>query len=67
MFSACHQDCAVSYIGEVQVDGFVQPTDYGRPVTVTGTTAIGLTGWHLTPIMLYVDSIELLPPENENE
>ena len=61
IFSDCPQDCAVSYISEVQVDDFEQPPDYGRPVTVTGTTTIGHTGWHLTPIMVDVDSIELLP------
>ena len=59
MFSACHQDCAVSYISEVQITGPENPSDYGRPVTVTGTTAIGFTGWHLTSIMIYVDSIKL--------
>ncbi len=61
MYSACHQDCAVSYISEVQVLYSKNLPDYGRPVTVTGKAAIGFTGWHLTPIMVYVDSIELLP------
>jgi hypothetical protein len=67
MFSDCPQDCAVSYISEVQIDGPANLPDYGRPVTVTGTTSLGRTGWHLTPIMVDVDSIELLLPENENE
>ena len=59
MFPGCHQDCAVSYLSHVQIDDFEQPPDYARPVTVTGKTFLGHTGWHLTPIMIYVDSIEL--------
>lgn len=60
MFPDCPQDCAVSYISHVQIiEDFEQLPDYGRPVTVTGKTSIGNTGWHLTPIMIYVDSIEL--------
>ena len=61
MFSGCHQDCVVSYISHVQIiEDFEQLPDYGRPVTVTGKTSVGHTGWHLTPIMVYVDSIKLL-------
>ncbi len=67
MFSDCHQDCAVSYISQVQIiEDFEQLPDYGRPVTVTGKTVIGRTGWHLTPIMVYVDSIEFPPRTTTN-
>jgi TonB family protein len=38
-----------------------QLPDHGRPVTVTGVGWIGHTAWHLAPIMVSVDSIELLP------
>jgi len=59
MFPDCPQDCVVSYISQVQIDDFEQLPAYGRPVTVTGKTVISHTGWHLTPIMIYVESIKL--------
>jgi hypothetical protein len=57
----CVEDCITSNISEVQVINPENLPDYGRPVTVTGIVSMAYTGWHLTPIMVYVDSIELLP------
>jgi hypothetical protein len=65
--ATCFGSGIASNVSHVQVINPENLPDYGLPVTLTGIVSMAYTGWHLTPIMIYVDSIELLPPENENE
>jgi len=58
-----YRDMIVSNVSHVHLTGFERMPDHGRPVTVTGKGFLSHTAWHLTRVLIDIDSIELLPLE----